>query len=178
MHITLCGIKHAGKSTIAAALAEVLHFPMLDTDEILRKMYEQRTKENCTVRMIYQKLGEQDFRKLEVEAVRSAYNSLNSSIIALGGGVLSNPGITQNDLVQLGFICWLDIDDETAFARIRKDGLPPFLASEPDPFAAFCKRNIRIREACRKAAQCRIITDTEVNITAEKIINAYKETAV
>ena len=59
------------------------------------------------------------------------------AVVALGGGVISNPCLTPGDLHALGAIVWLDVPVPTAFERMAREGLPPFLADKPDPLAEF-----------------------------------------
>ena len=129
------------------------------------------------MRTIYRALGEDAFRRLEADAVRAAAAEPGGHVLALGGGVLSNPYLTDRDVEALGFICWLDIPDAAAFERIRAEGLPPFLASEPDPFAAFCASNRARREMFGRFAHKIIHPDPDgtPEETAELVVSAWKE---
>ncbi len=149
-HFTLCGIKHSGKSTLGKILAEKLYLPFYDTDEVLRKMYFTQNGQTKTVREIYQELGADAFRQLEMTAVRSLAET--DCVMALGGGTLSNPYFTADDRKILGTLCCIEADDRVAFDRIAAEGLPPFLAGEGDPFAAFCRDNENRRRVFRQHA--------------------------
>lgn len=176
--IALCGIKHSGKSSVASALAEILHWEFFDTDDFLAKLFADRTGRTLSVREIYRELGETKFRLLEAEAVRRLPSGRNGGrIVALGGGVLTNPNFTAEDRASLGFLCWLDTPDEVAYERILRNGLPPFLARETDPQAAFKKMNEDRRIVFRENADAAVRPEPESTPeeTARKILRIYRE---
>ena len=110
--IALCGIKHSGKTAVASALASILQWDFFDTDEFLKTLFAARIGRDLTVREIYREMGEARFRLLEAEAVRILpAGQTGGRIIALGGGVLTNPNFTADDRASLGFLCWLDTPD-------------------------------------------------------------------
>ncbi len=130
--VALCGIKHCGKSCLGVALAKTLGVPFFDTDALLE------ADAGKPVRALYREVGETRFRELETESVRKFTSSAPShAVVALGGGVVSNPFLTPDDLRALGLIVWLDVPVPTAFERMAREGFPPFLADKPDPFGEF-----------------------------------------
>ena len=138
--VALCGIKHCGKSCLGVALAKALGVPFFDTDALLE------ADEGKPVRALYREVGETRFRELEAETVRKFIASAPCpAVVALGGGVVSNPFLTPGDLRALGLIVWLDVPVPTAFERMAREGFPPFLADKPDPFGEF----VRICDARR-----------------------------
>ena len=90
-NITLCGVKHAGKTSAAKALSVLTGMPFFDTDDMLKEYYNRSTGLDMSVREIFLELGETGFRQLEVKALRMLFSGDDGIIIALGGGVLSNP---------------------------------------------------------------------------------------
>ncbi len=176
-NITLCGIKHAGKTTAAQQLSKQTGKPCFDTDDALQELYCAETGKNMSVREIFRELGETEFRKLEMCAIRELFSENDGMITALGGGVLSNPFLTEEDRSMFGFLCCLDVKDEIAYERIIKNGLPPFLQDKSDPFQALCEMNRNRREIFRKQADfiLEIAGESTPESTAEKIIAAYKE---
>ena len=178
-NITLCGIKHAGKTSAAKALSALTGMPFADSDDTLKELYGKETGTDLTVREIFQTLGESGFRQLEVRALRELFSGNSGVIIALGGGVLSNPFLTDNDRKNFGFLCCLDVQDEVAYQRIIQNGLPPFLKDKPDPFQALCEMNLNRREMFRKYADFIVdageAKDATPEKTAEKILAAYRE---
>ena len=53
---------------------------------------------------------------------------------------------------QLGRIVWLDINEDIAYKRVIKNGLPPFLADAADPRQRFSEMNKKRREDFAEAA--------------------------
>ena len=130
--VAICGIKHCGKSRLGKALSDALALPFFDTDSLLE------ADAGKPVRALYKEVGETRFRELEAETIRKFTASAPSpAVVALGGGVISNPCLTPDDLHALGAIVWLDVPVPTAFERMAREGLPPFLADKPDPLAEF-----------------------------------------
>lgn len=145
--IALCGIKHCGKSCLGNALAKTLGLPFFDTDALLEADADK------PVRALYKEVGEARFRELEAETVRKFIASAPSpAVVALGGGVVSNPVLTPDDLRALGLIVWMDVPVPTAFERMAREGLPPFLADKPDPSVEFNRICAARRSAFRAAA--------------------------
>lgn len=170
-NIVLCGIKHCGKSTIGKALADVMAMPLTDSDELIA----QADPAKRSVREIFQEDGEEAFRKREAEILYALAVSGERRIIALGGGALSNPFVPEKVLDSLGFTVWLDVDDDTAFSRITANGLPPFLASEADPRAAFAAMNRKRREVFSRFADAVITPEATPHRTALHILSLYKD---
>ena len=91
--------------------------------------------------------------------------------------MLSNPNFTADDRASLGFLCWLDTPDTTAYERILKNGLPPFLSKEADPFEAFRKMNDERRIVFRKQADAAVrpTAGSTPEGTAQTILTMYRE---
>ena len=145
--VALCGIKHCGKSRLGIALAKALGVPFFDTDELLE------ADAGKPVRALYKEVGEARFRELEAETVRKFVASAPCpAVVALGGGVVSNPALAPDDLRALGIIVWLDVPVPTAFERMAREGFPPFLADKSDPFGEFSRICDARRPVFRAAA--------------------------
>ena len=145
--VALCGIKHCGKSYLGRTLAKTLGVPFFDTDELLE------TDAGKPVRSLYREVGETRFRELEAKSVRKCIASApQRAVVALGGGVVSNPLLTPDDLRALGLIVWMDVPVPTAFERMAREGFPPFLADKPDPFGEFTRICDARRPVFRAAA--------------------------
>lgn len=136
--LILCGIKHCGKSTLGRGLAALLRIPFLDTDDLLERAV------GVPVRAFFREAGEEAFRLRETEILKTLSGEL-PQVISLGGGALEreeNASLVR----ELGPLIWCDTDEETAFKRVLRRGLPPFLADSPDPRKEFSERN-RARRA-------------------------------
>ena len=102
-NLIIIGMPGCGKSTAARLLATLTGREEIDTDKVFLDFSGGRPPAE-----IITAEGEQAFRKLETEAVRSV-GKLSGKIIATGGGV---PTIAENyDLLhQNGVIIWLKRD--------------------------------------------------------------------
>ena len=131
--LILCGIKHCGKSTLGRGLAALLRIPFRDTDELLERAV------GVPVRAFFREAGEEAFRLRETEILKTLSGE-SPQVISLGGGALEKE--ENASLIRaLGTLIWCDTDEETAFKRVLRRGLPPFLADSPDPRKEFSERN-------------------------------------
>ena len=147
--LILCGIKHCGKSTLGRGLAAQLGVPFLDTDQMLEEAL------GVPVRTFFREAGEAAFRLRETEILKNLSGEF-PQVIALGGGALEkeeNASLVR----ELGTLIWCDTDDETAFKRVLRRGLPPFLAGSPDPRKEFCERNRARRELFARFCNVRFV---------------------
>jgi shikimate kinase len=154
--VVLCGVKHCGKTCLGTALAKTLGVPFFDTDALLE------ADAGKPVRALYKEVGEARFRELEAETIRKFIAGAPvPAVVALGGGVVSNPCLTPDDLHTLGLIVWMDVPVPTAFERMAREGLPPFLADKPDPSVEF-NRICAVRRPVFRAAADAVLELPEV----------------
>jgi shikimate kinase/3-dehydroquinate synthase len=117
MALVFVGFMGAGKSS---ALDEVL-----DTDKLVQDQLEM------PIASFFAAFGEQKFRRREEPIVLRALRS-GAPAIALGGGsVLSE---TVRNALREHTVVWMDISDETAWARAAGEDRP--LAADRDAFCA------------------------------------------
>jgi shikimate kinase len=148
--VVFLGVKHCGKSTQAALLAQKLNALLLDSDELLKTKYASEYSvgiEKAAPRAIMQRHGEDFFRRFEAGVIREFLKNKPEKpcVLALGGGVADNAFLTVGELKELGFLIFLKIDPEIAYKRIVAGGLPPFLQSVRAPlrrrWARGCRRS-------------------------------------
>ncbi|RMG69272.1 MAG: shikimate kinase [Calditrichaeota bacterium] len=122
--IVLIGFRGAGKSTLAAALARRLHWPLYATDRLI----EQRS--GLPIAQIVARYGWPRFRALEREIVGSLPEAA-PCIVDCGGGVVESaenlPRLQKNALV-----VWVDAPEPVLLERLagQPSGRP--LLSESD----------------------------------------------
>ena len=80
MHVYLIGMPGAGKSTVGKVLAEKLGRTFVDLDAAIEKMAGKSIPE------IFEKFGENYFREIENEALKTVSFSEEKLVIATGGG--------------------------------------------------------------------------------------------
>ena len=164
--VAICGIKHCGKTRLGKALSAALALPFFDTDDLLA------ADAGKPVRALYREVGETRFRELEAETIRKFTASAPApAVVALGGGVVSNPCLAPDELHALGLVVWLDVPVPTAFERMAREGLPPFLADKPDPLAEF-ERICAVRRPLFREAADAVLELPEV-LPVEEAIDLF-----
>lgn len=117
--IMLIGPMGSGKSSVGAALASKLSMKFIDTD----RMVEERAGRSVTA--IFQKEGEEVFRKLESEAVKEAAQV--DAVVACGGGAVLDPSSVAA-LRAAGVVFYLKVSAPVAAKRLGASGNRPLLA--------------------------------------------------
>jgi shikimate kinase len=84
----LVGLPGSGKSTIGRRLAKALGVGLLDTDAVIEAQTGRSIAE------IFATDGEQEFRRLEEQAVRAALAD-HDGVVSLGGGAVTTPGVRE-----------------------------------------------------------------------------------
>lgn len=114
MNIILFGFKGCGKTHFGKKLAELIHRPFIDLDNVLEAVYFEENNLRLKTGEIYQLLGEQRFRQLEKRALLCIYG-IELSVIALGGGtVLDRDNVDL--LLKMGQLVYL----KTSFQSLQK----------------------------------------------------------
>ncbi len=102
-NIVLIGMPSCGKSSIGKRLCELLGCSFYDTDEEITK------NSGMTIPEIFKKYGEEHFRDLESEAIRSLSQGISGAVIATGGGAVLRESNT--DLLRAnGVLVFIDRD--------------------------------------------------------------------
>ena len=136
-----------GKSVVGKALEQKTGLPRFDTDEITSSKLKMPIKE------IFSTHGEEHFRDLETETLRSM-SPEEPAIIVTGGGIVVR-GENVDLLRQLGTVVWLDVDQATLRMRIRQLRDRPLLQTA-NPEATLSEL-LAVREPLyRKAADLRV----------------------
>ena len=104
-NIVLIGMPGSGKSTVAGILAGRSGRPLADTDRLITE------KAGRTIPEIFRESGEQAFRDLESEVIRSLARQGGQVISTGGGAVLRPENVTA--LKQNGRLFWLDRDPDS-----------------------------------------------------------------
>jgi shikimate kinase len=110
--IVLIGFMGTGKSIVGKVLEQKTGFRRFDTDEIIS------SKLKTPIEEIFSTHGEEYFRDLETETVRSLSEE-EPAIVVTGGGIVLR-GENVDLLKQMGTVVWLDADEATLRPRIHR----------------------------------------------------------
>lgn len=150
-NVALIGFMGTGKSLLGRMLAERWGWQFVDTDALV----EQRV--GCTVARIFERFGEEYFRRQETEVLRGL-ECLRLVVIATGGGV---PARRENveSLRRHAVIVLLTAEPEVILRRVQPIETRPKLASAPDPLMEI-RRLLKDREDAYACADVRLDTSS------------------
>ncbi len=168
--IFLVGFMGSGKSTIGPILANVLGYHFYDIDKIIEEKAQRSIPE------IFRTEGEVAFRELERKTLQEVV-SYNNSVVALGGGTITNP-----DNLQLAkdnaILVYLKISPEEAFNRIQhhredrpmlKDAAGNTLSGEE--LKQRIQELLQKRDAYYSQSDITVVTDNlRIGVTIDEIV--------
>lgn len=152
--IILTGFMGCGKSTIGRLLAEQKGILCTDTDFLIEK------EQGRTISEIFETDGEEAFRDMETDCLRSLLQQEESCVVSLGGGLPVGGSLSDGEAVrertyrrgevnrsllkELGTVFYLKASPEELYGRLKGDTTRPLLQTE-DPYARICQM-LRSRE--------------------------------
>jgi shikimate kinase len=181
-YLTLVGLKHVGKSTVARALAGMVKdTEVIDVDDRMVAQARQEgwfpaaTPAGPAVRMLYRFLGAEAFASWERETIRRIIDGDQATsqettppalhrVIATGGGVCDNTDALVL-LERVRPVVYLWNFPENLYRRAVRDGVPAFLDAA-DPRGSF------LALAHRRDRLYRNIADTIVDISDASVEEA------
>lgn len=120
-NIILVGFMGTGKSTIGRQLSKALGYPLIDTDAYIVGQEKRPIPE------IFEENGEEHFRNLETNLLKSlTISNCHKQIIATGGGLIKRAE-NRSLLRELGFVVWLVATPETILERTSRNRDRPLL---------------------------------------------------
>lgn len=135
--VLLTGFMGCGKSTIGVRLAALLSDEFIDLDDCITHL------SGLTVEQIFAEQGEDAFRELESEALRSLPDNI---VCALGGGTLVQPGNLAWAL-QESFVIYLRVGFKELVRRLHADtAVRPLLRDHNGERLSATQMELRIRE--------------------------------
>jgi len=164
-NLVLTGMMGVGKSTIGQDLASKLKMEFRDIDIIIEE------KLSLSITDIFEKRGEEFFRKIEEEETVN-YLKEKNSIVALGGGAFMNKNIRDNTK-KYCISVWLDLEPRHLFSRIKMNKRRPLLnskSSEEDIKNLYEKRKQTYSLADHKV-DCNLKTKDKI---VEEILKIYE----
>jgi XRE family aerobic/anaerobic benzoate catabolism transcriptional regulator len=168
-HISLVGMRGAGKTTVGNILARSLKVPFYELDSLIVK------DTGLSLREIFDLEGENYYRAVE-ERILERVLKKTPGVIAVGGGLVMNP----NSLLRLKlhtFVVWLQAAPETLIDRVQTGKDKRRLSAHPDVRKQL--KAILDRRTPHYAQADLVVntTDNSVEAISKTIINAFKRSA-
>ena len=143
------GLPGSGKTTIGRRLSKALGVGLLDTDVAI----EQRT--GRSIADIFATDGEQEFRRIEEEVVRSALAE-HDGVLSLGGGAVTSPGVCA--ALAGHTVVYLEISAREGVRRTGGNAVRPLLAG-PDRAEKYRALMAKRSPLYRRVATIRVDTN-------------------
>jgi len=118
--ISLVGLMGSGKTTVGVRLARRLQLKFVDSD------HEIETAAGHSVTEIFEKFGEDDFRKGERKVIDRLISQDKNIILGTGGGAFMDP-TTRGRLKKKSIVIWLKVDVDLLVERTSKRDTRPLL---------------------------------------------------
>ena len=165
-NIVLTGFMGTGKTSVGAPLARLLDFTFVDMDRLIE------TREQRSVRRIFDEAGEPAFRMLERRLVVELSHNTRQ-VIATGGGVVLNPDNLQ-DFMRVAMVVCLWSRPEVIVQRLTTDSTRPRLDRPADKLESI-RSLLEARRACYESVPRRIDTsDLTTNHVVRQIESWYR----
>jgi XRE family transcriptional regulator, aerobic/anaerobic benzoate catabolism transcriptional regulator len=122
--IALIGLRGAGKSTLGRLSAIALGAPFVELNAEIAKTSGMPVAE---VMALY---GQEGYRRLERQALEHVAQTFGTAVLAVAGGVVSEPA-TFDELLRRFHTIWLKAEPEEHMARVRNQGDTRPMAGNP-----------------------------------------------
>jgi len=163
--IALIGLRGAGKSTLGKMLAKKIGWSFVELNK------EIEAQNGLSVAEIIALYGQEGFRRLEQTALGQLLARKKLTVLATGGGIVSEP-LTFDQILSSFYTIWLKAEPEEHMARVRGQGDLRPMADDRSAMAEL--RNILLsREPLY--ARAAAVVDTaglSVNEAAARLIDA------
>jgi XRE family aerobic/anaerobic benzoate catabolism transcriptional regulator len=126
--IALIGLRGAGKSTLGRLAAAELGLPFLELNE------EIEAASGMPVNEVFSLYGQDGYRRLERQALERIVATHEDLILAVAGGIVSEPE-TYNYFLRHYSTIWLKAHPEEHMARVRGQGDERPMTGNPDAMA-------------------------------------------
>lgn len=118
MNLILCGMMGSGKTTVGVKIAEIACLRLCDTDALIVEKYGK-------IADIFAQNGEERFREIETETVKTLAKEDGLAVSTGGGLVLREENVST--LKKNGKIVYLRASIDTLVQRLKADGTRPLL---------------------------------------------------
>ena len=159
--IFLIGFMGSGKSTFGKKLAKEISLPFIDLDKEIEK------KAKCSISEIFKYLGEESFRDMESELLKS-FEHLEGFVMATGGGT---PCFFNNIeyINSIGTSIYIQLDSKSIFNRLSnaKNIRPTIKDKKEDDLMKFIEETFMERKSIYEQAH---LTVNGLNIETKQVI--------
>jgi shikimate kinase len=162
----LVGMMGSGKTSTGRPLAERLGYGFVDADAVIEQVA------GCTIPEIFERGGEEDFRTLETQVLRSI-SERHSLVVATGGGVVTR---SENwGIMHQGIVIWLDVERSQLLERLRNDSTQRPLLMTADP-AETLDEILKQRRPLYDEADLTVVIESETaDVVADGILQLLPE---
>nr|WP_067327419.1 shikimate kinase [Synechococcus sp. MIT S9504] len=162
----LVGMMGSGKTSTGRPLAERLGYGFVDADAVIEQVA------GCTISEIFERDGEEDFRSLETQVLRSI-SERHSLVVATGGGVVTR---SENwGMMHQGIVIWLDVERRQLLQRLQADSTQRPLLMTEDP-AETLDAILKQRRPLYDEADLTVVIESETpDVVANGIIQLLPE---
>ena len=162
----LVGMMGSGKTSTGRPLAERLGYGFVDADAVIEQVA------GCTISEIFERDGEEEFRSLETQVMRSI-SERHSLVVATGGGVVTR---TENwGMMHQGIVIWLDVERRQLLQRLQSDSTQRPLMMTGDP-AETLDEILKQRRPLYDEADLTVVIESEsADVVADGIIQLLPE---
>ncbi|QNI59967.1 shikimate kinase [Synechococcus sp. BIOS-U3-1] len=162
----LVGMMGSGKTSTGRPLAEKLGYGFVDADAVIEQVA------GCTISEIFERDGEEEFRSLETQVMRSI-SERHSLVVATGGGVVTR--IENWGMMQQGIVIWLDVERRQLLQRLQSDSTQRPLLMTEDPAEAL-DAILKQRRPLYDEADLTVVIESEsADVVADGIIQLLPE---
>ncbi|KZR86228.1 shikimate kinase [Synechococcus sp. MIT S9508] len=162
----LVGMMGSGKTSTGRPLAERLGYGFVDADAVIEQVA------GCTISEIFERDGEEEFRSLETQVMRSI-SERHSLVVATGGGVVTR---TENwGMMHQGIVIWLDVERRQLLQRLQSDSTQRPMLMTGDP-AETLDEILKQRRPLYDEADLTVVIESEsADVVADGIIQLLPE---
>lgn len=162
----LVGMMGSGKTSTGRPLAERLGYGFVDADAVIEQVA------GCTISEIFERDGEEEFRSLETQVMRSI-SQRHSLVVATGGGVVTR---TENwGMMHQGIVIWLDVERRQLLQRLQSDSTQRPLLMTGDP-AETLDEILKQRRPLYDEADLTVVIESEsADVVADGIVQLLPE---
>ena len=163
-NLVFLGMMGSGKSSIGSLVAKKLKFEFIDIDNEIEKNLKS------TIKKIFEKKGEEYFRKIEEQTTLKKLKS-NSAVISLGGGAFMNHNI-RREVLKYHLSFWLNWDYKILLNRIKNSSKRPLAVKALDnELIDLIKKRSTYYSKALYEVKCDNLTKSEI---VKKIIKIYE----